>query len=298
MYKILSEAGIPAVLSTWEGEPTHGLQVPTVTQKLPVELFGHYSEPSKFYQVSSFKAGLKYLTRVSEVTHVVKVRADVEFNVYDFCASLREIFLEDAFFLAVPYLDSEKAWSLQDFYWAGRTELMQRISEDFLSGPEVHKHVHQDFFWRFSSIALDSWSRAAFCRFGRPWTRSQWEQCVSRTMALRPMAREVWGSLIWRGHPVESGAQAAGSDARIFQREGRGLRSPKLFGDSWLTDIVFTDNLSESRNLDFRKHRDRDRMLTLLAKLEKAWEPILESKPVKRIAIQVKDRLFIPKTGL
>lgn len=298
MFGALSKLGIPSVLGTWEGQPTDGLEMPAVMQKLPVELFGKYSEPSKFYQIASFKAGLDYLASVSDLTHVVKVRADVELNVFDLCTSLNEVFLDDSVAIAIPYIDTGKAWSIQDFYWAGGLELMKRISEECLIGPEVHKHVHQDFFWRFSSIALDEWNRAVFCRYGRPWTKSQWEEAVSRTLVLRPMSREIWSSLIWRGYDVESGAFSVGSDARNFQGETKVLRPPKLMRDCWLTDMIFTDNLSESRNLEFRNPNEINRLLKFIAGAEKALEPFVESPAVKTIAIQMKDKIFIRKSGL
>jgi hypothetical protein len=205
----LDELGIPTVLSTWEGQDTSSVKM-DVIKSLPSELEGEpNASGSKYYQALSTLRGIQELTNNWDITHVLKIRSDLQLPLDKLIQSTETLMAQDDDRFWVPYFNTQDGpWTLQDFYFGGRATVVEKTLLFYLETPELHSYVHQDFFWKFAISNSADINVHFFPRFGRPWTRAQQDACRRALGVFSPLSLDVHKNLVWRGTPMgESGVE-------------------------------------------------------------------------------------------
>jgi hypothetical protein len=205
--------GVDLVLSTWVGQNVEGLSCPVLQTNIANALPSHAkgtTEPSKYYQAFSTLIGVDFLVdRGASI--VIKLRADLDVDLDNLVGQVLDHAGELDRTMLVSFLDPKKPWSLQDFYFAASAEVISHMLEQYVARPEFVRHVHQDYFWQFARevVRRDIPRLSEFPKFGKPWTQAQAQVCLDNYRCFRPLTRELWTSMCWRGerigrHGVES----------------------------------------------------------------------------------------------
>lgn len=206
-HQICKRLDVDLIFSTWNDQVVDGLDCSIIAgpASLPQILPGRlHAEPSKFLQILSSQRGVDALIDKG-VDIVIKIRADLKIDVESLIADIRARteFERDEFH--VPFMDPQKPWSVQDFYFVAHAQTAKRVFNEYLALPEFHAHVHQDLFWKFGlSLCGGTQLRLFFPLFGKPWTQMQGDTALRIYRVFHPLSKSTWQSMTWRGQKISS----------------------------------------------------------------------------------------------
>lgn len=288
---ILRHLGIPFVVSTWDSEPNFDQEIPVIRSRLPREEASKLRESSKYFQMFSFTAGVDFLLQNYPVTHIAKVRTDIQLDLVRLYEDVSKTLIEDLQpSLAVPFIDPEKPWSMQDFYFAGSARVIRVLTDQYLSLPEMHEHVHQDYFWKFAASMAQQFDSSFFPRFGRPWTM---QQQIANSQLLKfysPMSCALWNDLSWRGNRLPSWIKEIHSKRYLFldHLEPR-VSWPKSISLGTISlnleRAIFTDNARLEQFIKLGLIEEGNKLPVAFQILSNTLTRILDTKLIRRALV-------------
>lgn len=201
--------GLDACVVTWDEFRDQGDRLrnaATQIRYLPRPVSG---TGNKYLQYVSTLEGLRVLAS-SGVVAAIKVRSDQFVPEMPLIAQSINCQHGGSFLarggLLVPSFRTWKPFSLDDFYFAGRIDVLEELLM-LLTKPlrdtravELHSSVHQELFRAFAVLSLD-FRKAVFVKGGIPHNEDQVE--LMRLLwneFLSCFEERVWRSLQWRGN--------------------------------------------------------------------------------------------------
>ena len=212
------------IVVTWTGQPINKLSkvIPKIDILIidqPVEKLikikrklvgGWITHNSKILQFYTVLHGLLELERRG-CTHAFKQRSDQKIyakKIYDFLNkqfknqnSSNKIYL--------PLANSDRLNWAQDFYFAGRLDLLITLSKRIIFGRELYPLVHTDLFYKMYNLnevkSHDIYFRRTLQYFpkGRYEKMTYEQQLVIKKVWIDNLGvfpKTIWCGLFWRGH--------------------------------------------------------------------------------------------------
>lgn len=212
------------IVVTWNGQPINKLsevipKIDLITIDQPVEklikikkkFVGSWiTHNSKILQFYAVLHGLLELERRG-CTHAFKQRSDQKIHakkIYDFLNkqfknhnSSNKIFL--------PLAISDRLNWVQDFYFAGRLELLITLSKRIIFGRELYPLVHIDLFYKMYNLNKVMSKNISFGRTSQYFPKGRYEkmtyaqQLIIKTVWISNLGvfpKSIWFGLFWRGH--------------------------------------------------------------------------------------------------
>lgn len=211
------------IVVTWSGQPIQKLsevipksdlliidrplkQLIKINKKLVGSWIAHNSKILQFYSVLF---GLLELERRG-CTHAFKQRSDQKLNsevIYDFLdkqfkdqSSSNKIYL--------PLARSDRLNWAQDFYFAGRLELLITLCKRIVFARDLYPLVHFDLFYKIYNLNEVKSRNSAFVRIlqyfphGRYQKMTYEQQVVIKNVWINNLGvfpKSIWFGLFWRG---------------------------------------------------------------------------------------------------
>ncbi len=212
--------GATPIVVTWENENIEKftpeekkfirvLTFPKVSLRKSVR--NDWNHNNKYRQYFSTYAGLQFLSQ-EDVKYVIKVRSDNLINIKEianFACSLDRNIAEA--FIFTPVINLGRPHMYYDFYAFGSVKKIQGICETMLFEKEITANVHYDVFYKQTKKALNSKFRLGDLTLIYPiypfYTKRQLS--LIRTglkNVFRPLPKEIWLSVTWRGERFGSAA--------------------------------------------------------------------------------------------
>lgn len=212
------------IVVTWTGQPINRLsevipQIDILTIDLPVEklikikrkLVGSWiTHNSKILQFYSVLHGLLELERRG-CAFAFKQRSDQRINakiIYDFLnKQFKNQISSDKIYL--PLAVSVRLNWAQDFYFAGRLDLLITLSKRIIFGRELYPLTHFDLFYKMYNLNEDKSLNNSFRRILQYFPKGRYEnmtniqQLVIRKVWINTLGvfpKSIWFGLFWRGH--------------------------------------------------------------------------------------------------
>lgn len=206
------------VVSTWDDEDTGSIDssVPVIRSKDRTRRVrgrvGTWSRNNKFRQMYGMLRGVEHFRRSSEVDLVVRIRTDQFLDVDQLVTSAIQAHATPTHEqrLLVPFQNPNIPWFLEDFYMAGRPDLLESTLRFYLDeGDSFHHFAHTDYFYKFAFHLLGRSTRPPardfFPYLGTPRTSGHCAVVAEAwNQVFAPLSTTIWTSLIWRGEPLSS----------------------------------------------------------------------------------------------
>lgn len=201
------------IVSVWDYPKIQELSTYCVEQKVHLienneddNLRQIASQTHKYHQIQTTLNGLKRAIELN-CEYVAKVRTDHRLDIrllrdqlarYSVSGTKRQI--------GIPYLSLYETNRLTDFYWIGRSTDLFDVMREYMDMPEFSTDTHEDYFCKFAiALGNSKWlpekirersgAKISFIDSMRIWSEN-----------FYPINRRLYESIVWRGVPIDYGA--------------------------------------------------------------------------------------------